>query len=101
MILTSILTSRVAGTRREGTIAVTHHGLTYGYRYRRGTGRARHDLTVWQSGGGLAASPMLADMLADLAVRSAEAGTGEHAWHVEHDGLGWAIRSATDAEVAA
>jgi hypothetical protein len=95
-----IITTRTTGDRRNGTIAVTADGTTFGYAYHRGTGRARHDLTVYPSGGALAASPRLSDIIFDTAVKAAEAGPGEWTWRVTEDAGGWSVE-ATSTAVAA
>jgi hypothetical protein len=86
-----LVSSTVTGDRCSGSIVVTHDGLTFGYAYRRGTGPARHDLTVWPEGGAFAASPRLSDMLADVAIRSAEGGVGSYVWRVDEQADGWTL----------
>lgn len=84
-------TSTVTGDRRNGLIRITLDGLTYGYAYHRGAGRAKHDLTIWPSGGALAVTMRLGDVLGEIAVHAAEAGAGEHAWLIDENGDEWTV----------
>lgn len=79
-------TSTVTGDRRSGTVAIAWENLTLTYSYRRGTGRARHDLTVWPAGTVLASSPRLADAMSEIAAQSAEAGNGTRYWRLDDSG---------------
>lgn len=84
------------GSRRSGHVVVMFavDGETYlrhGFRYSRGTGKARHDLTVWPSGGALAVGP-LGEALSDIAVRAAEAvDPGPHECEIESGADGWTV----------
>ena len=89
-------TSIVTGDRLNGLVRVTLDGLTFAYAYHRGTGRARHDLTIWPSGGALASSPRLVDVLHEIAVQSAEAGVGDYAWSIEEDRAEWVVAAIAE-----
>lgn len=95
------------GTKRAGHIIIIMAGddatgfARYVYRYSRGTGRARHDITITPSTGLLAVGA-LGDALSTIAVDAAEAlDDGPIAWSLERVGDEWAVRMASDAERAA
>lgn len=86
--------STVHGTRRAGTIAIVLDGdpaLTFGFRFSRGTGRAKHDLHVEPAGGAIAASPKLASALFDIAGRAAEAAAGVQDWRIDEGAGGFTV----------
>jgi hypothetical protein len=103
--LTMLATSTRIGSRREGRITIMAgtdaDGYTrYGYRYARGTGRARHDLTVHPHGGALAIG-RLGDALSDLAVQAAEsADPGPHTWRLTREADGWSVEMVAGERAA-
>lgn len=96
--------STVHGTRRAGTIAIVLDGdpaLTFGFRFSRGTGRAKHDLHVEPVSGAYAATPRLASALSDIAARAAEAHGAVQSWRIDDETGAVTAGSAADAERAA
>lgn len=95
-----LATSLRTGTYRDGHITVTAGDdsagfVSYGFRYERGTGKARHDLTVYPHGGALAVGP-LGEAVSDIAVRAAEAlDPGPHEWRIERDATGITVTIAS------
>lgn len=89
-------TSIRTGTTRAGTITVTLGAAAYGFAYHRGTGKARHDLTVYPTAEPFAVG-LLGEAVWDLAVRTAEAlDDGPHEWTVTIDATGVTVRAARD-----